>query len=131
MLRLSEYIFEKYCRKVVEVGIGNFSAVAELLASRNFYVVATDIVKRQVPENVEFYVDDIRNPELKIYEGASLVYSIRPPPEIVNDIVKVAKIIGADCIIKPLYGDYFDGELINFKGLPFYLFPFSGRRKHD
>lgn len=127
MLRLSEYISEKYRGKVVEVGIGNFSAVAELLAANNFYVVATDIVKRQV-ENIEFHVDDIRNPELKIYEGASLVYSIRPPPEIVGDIVKVAKMVGADCIIKPLYGDYFDGKLVNFKGLPFYLFPFHFRR---
>ncbi len=122
MLRLADYISRNYSGKVVEVGIGNFTAVAEELSSSGFSVVATDIVEKKVPEGIEFYVDDIRNPKLEIYENANLVYSIRPPPEIAKDVVRVSKAVGADCIIKPLYGDYFEGELVNYKGLPFYLY---------
>jgi hypothetical protein len=122
MLRLAEFISRNYSGKVLEVGIGNFTAVAEELASNGLSVVATDIVKRRVPKGIEFHVDDIRHPKLEIYGGVKLVYSIRPPPELVKYILRVSMAVEADCIIKPLYGDYFDGELVNYRGLPFYLF---------
>ncbi len=122
MLRLAEYISRNYSRKVLEVGIGNFTAVAEELTSNGLSVVATDVVKRNVSKDIEFHIDDITHPKLEIYEGVKLVYSIRPPPELVKYILGVSRTVEADCIIKPLYGDYFDGELVNYKGLPFYIF---------
>ncbi|MCX8172194.1 MAG: UPF0146 family protein [Archaeoglobaceae archaeon] len=118
MLSLAEYIAERY-EKVAEIGIGNYKEVAEFLASRGVKVIATDI--REVQSTVEFYVDDICNPKLEIYEGVELVYSIRPPPELYECIKGLAKKLNADCIIKPLFGDFADGPLVNYKGLTFYL----------
>ncbi len=121
MLRIAEFIAKNYSGKVVEVGIGNFTAVAEYLAKRGFEVVATDVVKRRVPEGVRFYIDDVSSPKLDIYRHSSLIYSLRPPPELYGHILRVAKEVGADCLIKPLYGDYYDCRIINYKGLSFYL----------
>lgn len=121
MLQVADYIAENYSGKVVEVGVGRFTAVAEILAKRGFEVVVTDIVKRDVPEGCRFYLDDITSPKIQIYEGASLIYSIRPPPELFSAILMVSQKIGADCIIKPLYGDYMDAKIVNYKGVQFYL----------
>ncbi|MDI9642057.1 MAG: UPF0146 family protein [Archaeoglobaceae archaeon] len=119
MLRLAEFIVEKRYSRVAEVGIGNRTAVAEFLASRGVRVIATDL--REVQTRVDFYIDDVRNPKLELYEGVELIYSIRPPPELFNSIRSLAKKLNADCIIKPLYGDYTDGKLVNYKGLAFYI----------
>ncbi|MCS7130500.1 MAG: UPF0146 family protein [Archaeoglobaceae archaeon] len=118
MLQLAEFIAERY-RRVAEIGIGNYTAVAELLASLGVKVIATDV--RKVHTKVDFYIDDIRNPNLEIYRGVELIYSIRPPTELFNYIRALAIKLKADCIIKPLYGDLFDGKLVNYKGLNFYL----------
>uniref|UniRef100_A0A7C3ZF25 UPF0146 protein ENR21_04445 n=1 Tax=Archaeoglobus fulgidus TaxID=2234 RepID=A0A7C3ZF25_ARCFL len=121
MLQIAGYIAENYRGKVVEVGIGRFTAVAEFLAKMGFNVVVTDIIRRNVPEGCVFYLDDITNPNLQIYEGASLIYSLRPPPEIFSAILRVSRKVGADCIIKPLYGDCMHGKIVNYKGVQFYL----------
>ncbi|MEM1578500.1 MAG: UPF0146 family protein [Archaeoglobaceae archaeon] len=118
MLALAEFIAERY-RKVAEIGIGSNKALAELLASKGVKVVATDI--KTVKTSVEFYIDDIFKPKIEIYRGVELIYSIRPPPELFEPILELSRILNADCIIKPLYGDYFNGELVNYKGLSFYL----------
>ncbi len=119
MLRLAEFILKNYSGKVVEVGIGNYTEIAEFLAERGLDVVATDVIERETWVN--FFVDDIQKPNLRIYEGAELIYSLRPPPEIFNDIISVAKKVGADCIIKPLYGEYPGGRLVNYRGLAFHM----------
>ncbi len=121
MLQIADYIAETYSGKVVEVGIGRFTAVAELLVRRGFEVFATDIVELDAPDGCRFYVDDVTKPDLKIYSGASLIYSIRPPPELFPAIVEVSRKVGADCIIKPLYGDYMEEKIVNYKGVHFYL----------
>lgn len=118
MLQLAEYIAERY-RKVAEIGIGNYTAVAEFLSSLGVEVIATDL--RRVHTKVNFYLDDIREPKLELYRGVELVYSIRPPPELFIYILRLARLLKADCIIKPLFGDFADGKLINYKGLSFYL----------
>jgi len=118
MLSLAEYIALRY-RRVAEIGIGNYTAVAEYLASRGVKVIATDI--RDVKTNVDFFIDDIRDPKIELYRGVELVYSIRPPPELFSFIKQLANRIEADCIIKPLHGDYADGRLVNYRGLGFYL----------
>ncbi len=118
MLPLAEFIAQRY-KRVAEIGIGNNVEIAELLKSKGVSVVATDVKK--VNTSVEFYIDDVFNPKLEIYRGVELIYSIRPPPEMFRAIIKLSKLLDADCIIKPLYGDYFDGELVNYKGVSFYL----------
>ncbi|MEM2727039.1 MAG: UPF0146 family protein [Archaeoglobaceae archaeon] len=118
MLRLAEFIAERY-KKVAEIGIGNYTTVAEYLSSKGVKVIATDI--REVRAKIDFFIDDIRNPKIHLYGGVELVYSIRPPPELFESIRKLANQLKADCIIKPLFGDYADGKLVNYRGLSFYL----------
>lgn len=118
MLRLAEFIAERY-KNVAEIGIGNYTAVAEYLRSKGVKVIATDI--REVPTKIDFFIDDVQNPKIQLYRGVELVYSIRPPPELFGSIRRLANQLKADCIIKPLFGDYADGELVNYRGLSFYL----------
>lgn len=121
MIELAEYISLNYSGKVVEIGIGHRFDVAVLLAKKGLRVIAVDNKQIKTPKEIEFYVDDVTNPKIEIYERASLIYSIRPPPELFAPIKTLAKKVRADCIIKPLYGDYPGGELRNYKGLYFYL----------
>lgn len=121
MLAIAEFISSRYSGKVVEVGIGNYTAVANFLLKSGFEVVATDVKERKVPEGCKFYVDDITTPNLRIYEGASLIYSLRPPPELFSPLLKLSRAIKADCLIKPLYGDSMDSKIVNYKGVSFYL----------
>ncbi|MEM4524368.1 MAG: UPF0146 family protein, partial [Archaeoglobaceae archaeon] len=79
MLQLVDFIAERY-RKVAEIGIGENKKIAELLKKRGVKVIATDI--RPINTSVEFYIDDVSNPNFSIYKGVELVYSIRPPPEL-------------------------------------------------
>lgn len=117
-----EFIAERYDGKVVEVGIGNYHCVAENLALRGFEVVATDFRRVDTPEGVRFYVDDVMDPNIEIYKGASLIYSLRPPLELYPYIVHLAGIVKADCLIRPFGNEFaIDGKLINYKGERFYV----------
>jgi len=119
---LAEYISARYRGRVVEIGIGWNFRVAELLAKSGLKVVATDMREIDVPEFIEFYVDDVMYPDLSIYEGANLIYSLRPPLELYPYIVRIAKAVGADCLIRP-FGNEFsnEGRLVNYKGERFYV----------
>ncbi len=120
MLQIAEYISKRYSGKVVEVGIGYNWIVALKLKENGFKVVATDI--KPIPiRDVEFYIDDITAPKLEIYSNSSLVYSIRPPPEIVPYILKVAKVVNADVLIRPFGNEFYSGKLVNYKGERFYI----------
>ncbi|MCS7144841.1 MAG: UPF0146 family protein [Archaeoglobaceae archaeon] len=123
MLQLAEFIAERY-KKVAEIGIGNYNAIAEYLVSKGVKVIATDI--REVQTKADFFIDDVQNPQIQLYRGVELVYSIRPPPELFKSIRELANKLNADCIIKPLFGDYADGELVNYKGLRFYIWKRNG-----
>jgi uncharacterized UPF0146 family protein len=79
---------------------------------------------------VKFVRDDITEPNLSIYKGAVLVYSVRPPPELQPYLLGVAREAGADLIIKTLAGENTSlkgGNLINYHGVAFYVF--RGKRK--
>jgi len=119
---IAEFIAKRYSGKVVEVGIGHYHCVAKNLIKKGLKVVATDFREVEVPDGVKFFVDDIMNPDLRIYKGASLIYSLRPPLELYPFIVSVAKAVNADCLIRP-FGNEFapDGKLINYKGERFYF----------
>ncbi len=129
MIELAKFILETFKpKKVVEVGIGNYLDIA-LMLSKHCKVVATDVRRINVPMSIEFYVDDIMNPHIKIYEDADLIYSIRPPVSLISYIARVARKIKANMLILPLKTDYFDINLgfrytylINIKKLHLYLF---------
>ena len=76
------------------------------------------------PYHDKIILDDIRQPNLKIYKDAGLIYSIRPPEELHPYLEKVSWISGADLIIKPLSTDSINTkgkmDLINYKKAVFY-----------
>ena len=119
----SDYIIKNYdsATKIVEVGAGSFIEVAlNLQRHLKMDIIMTDIK----PSHEGILQDDIVNPNLKIYKDASLIYSIRPPEELQPYIVKVAEVVGADLIIKPLSTDFINTDrkmkLINYKKAIFY-----------
>jgi uncharacterized protein len=72
----SEYIISNYknASLIVEVGVGGFSKVALTLQEHlNMDIIMTDIK----PSHENVVVDDITKPNLNIYRGASLIYSIQ------------------------------------------------------
>jgi len=123
-----EYIINNYlgAKKIVEVGVGSRRGVLEELdKALDAQVIGTDIK----PSDPEIVSDDIMNPDLRIYENADLIYSLRLPIELHPYIEKIANIVGSDLIIKPLSTEYVDQKnlfkevkLVNYKGMFFYLF---------
>jgi uncharacterized protein len=124
---LIDFIKTNYSKTIVEVGCGKYSAVA--VALRPFFrVTATDLLEidavdyRLAPVYVK---DDITCPVLRVYKGASLLFSFRPPLEIQSDILALSERIGADALIKPFGSEIIEDvrlTLRSFRGLPLYLF---------
>jgi len=131
---IAGYIAENYpsATKIVEVGVGKVPDVAielqRLLPACE--VVVTDVVEPpELSGRVKFVRDDITEPNLSVYEGATLIYAVRPPPELQPHLLEVARDAGADLLIKPLAGESMPlrgGRLINYQGVAFYAFRGKG-----
>ncbi|MBO8181864.1 MAG: hypothetical protein H0Z28_03610 [Archaeoglobus sp.] len=126
---LVEFITSNYSGKVVEVGTGCLFKIALELQNRGLDVLCTDMREIKPPEGIKFVKDDVNDPNLKIYQGSSLIYSIRPPQEIFQSILSISERVKADCIIKPLPDESpaipAEFTLINYKGDFFYLATFK------
>lgn len=133
---IANYIAEKYrsAGKIIEVGVGRVPGVAielqRLLPACE--LIVTDVAEPPaLPEQVKFVRDDITKPDLRIYEGAALIYAVRPPPELQPYLLEVARGVGADLLIKPLAGESMPlrgGTLINYQGIAFYVFEGLGKK---
>ena len=129
-IAIADYIAENYpsAKKIVEVGVGKVPDVAievqRLLPKCG--VIVTDVAEQtELLVRVKFVHDDITEPNLNIYEGAALIYSVRPPPELQPYLLQVAQKAGADLLIKPLASESMylkGGNLINYQGIAFYVF---------
>jgi uncharacterized UPF0146 family protein len=127
---IAEYITQNYlsAKKIVEVGVGKVPDVAielqRLLPECD--VIVTDVVEpTELSGRVKFVRDDITEPKSSIYEGAALIYAVRPPPELQPYLLEVARKAGADLLIKPLASESMSlrgGNLINYQGIAFYVF---------
>lgn len=121
---IADYIMRNYSGKIIEVGAGRMWDTARKLSEEGFDVVLVDVIDIS-PEGLRYVRDDIMNPDLSIYQGANLIYSIRPPVELYPYIIKVARNVQADCIIRPLSNEFPEGgKLINHLGERFYLWRF-------
>ncbi len=111
---IAEFIASKYQRvgKIVEVMVGKnpwiAAAVKKQLSNTEVVVVdryqeTIDYIKQVCPE-VKGVKDDILDPRLEIYEGAALIYAIRPPDELLPRMYDLAERIGADVLVRP-YSD--------------------------
>ncbi len=123
-----EYLTKHYSNSplIVEVGVGNFLKVALYLKNHlKVNIVMTDIK----PSHDQIILDDIRQPDLKIYKDAGLIYALRPPEELHPYLVNLSDYVGADLIIKPLSTDFINTrkkmELVNYKKAVFYKHSFK------
>lgn len=89
----------------VEIGIGHFPDVAFALKGRGLKVFATDI-KPFKYDGLKVIVDDVTDPDMSFYGGIDLIYSMRPPPELIPYMMRLAETVSADLIIKPLSSEY-------------------------
>lgn len=126
---IAEYIAENYpsARRIVEVGVGRLPEAAVELSKLlpACEIVATDIAEPPgLPSNIKFVRDDVTDPDLSIYEGAALVYSMRPPPELQPYLLRLAREVGADLLLRPLAGESVlaGGKPVNYRGATFYIF---------
>ncbi|MFB6082241.1 MAG: UPF0146 family protein [Halanaeroarchaeum sp.] len=91
--------------RLVEVGIGERTAMAASLVERGSRVTATDVVERAVPPGVAFVVDDVTDPDPAVYRDADAIYSLRLPPELQRPALAVARAAEADLLFTTLGGD--------------------------
>jgi uncharacterized protein len=121
---ISEFISRNYSGKVVEVGAGFISDVANGLKSLD--LVVTDLEERSLGK-IAVVKDDAFSPKMEIYKGASLIYSIRPPLELQVAIGEIALEVGADVLVRPLWDEVvelpgFSRSLVNLGGAGIYLY---------
>lgn len=93
---VGNYIKEHYA-SAVEVGFGGKTVAAEILLQNGIPVLCTDV--HSYNTRVPSVVDDCIEPDYSLYEGAEVIYAIRPGIEIVPALISLAKEIGADLII--------------------------------
>ncbi|MCZ7397130.1 MAG: UPF0146 family protein [Candidatus Methanoperedens sp.] len=124
---IADYIHRNYKNKVIEVGVGSLPHVALELKDK-MDVIITDINEPE-HEGLRFSLDDIFTPDMSIYTGATLIYSIRPPMDIQGAIARVAKEAGSDLIIRPFGNEkaeldgFFDScKVVNHKKARFFLY---------
>jgi len=110
-----DFITSNYsnAKKIVEIGVGILPSVAihikKRLSSTTVIIVDIDTTKireieQEHPELVAVK-DDVFQPEYAIYRGASLIYAIRPPPELIPAISNLSTAVSADVLIRPLSGE--------------------------
>jgi len=114
---LVAYISSRY-QTVAEIGIGHFPHIARMLKQNGIHVFATDIRPFHY-EGIHVYTDDVTNPSPHLYRGRELLYSYKPPMELIPYIIRLAKHILSDVLIKPLSSEYPDGPLVRYENTAF------------
>jgi len=95
---IGEYIAKHYTR-TVEVGIGKNTETACMLLDSGASVRCIDVMDVEVPERLCFALDDIFSPDISLYEGADLIYAIRPAIEMIPPLLSIARTINCDLIV--------------------------------
>jgi hypothetical protein len=95
---IGAYIASRY-HSAAEVGVGSNFTAAETLRESGREVFCTDIhIPRQV-SCVPFFIDDIFSPEIRLYKGIDLIYSIRPGEEMIPALIRLASDLDVDLLI--------------------------------
>jgi len=123
---LAEFIAKHYSGRVAEVGVGHRPHLARMLLDLGLDPILTDREERLL-DGMRVEKDDIFDPRWEIYQGAALIYSIRPPLEMQLAIGELAAALGADIILRPLQDEVadlpsFKRRLVNSGRASFYLF---------
>ncbi len=110
--------------KIVEIGAGKFQTISKNLSeNENIEILMTDID----PANENIIKDDVFNPNMNIYKGADILFSIRPPAELQEAIMKIRDDVNATLIIKPLFNEDLNMKtkkmkLKNYNRASFYIY---------
>ena len=110
--------------KIVEIGVGKFQTISKNLSeNENIELIMTDID----PANEDIVKDDVFNPNMSIYEDADILFSIRPPGELQEAIMKIRDEVNATLIIKPLFNEDLNiktqkMKLKNYNRASFYIY---------
>ena len=112
--------------KLVEIGVGfNFKVALKLKElGRDIIVVDWNLeaIEKAKELGLKAYVDNIFTPNLALYKDASVIYSIRPTPEIIKPILELGKRVKVPVYIVPFSLDVMPKslKLENYKGIPIY-----------
>ncbi|MBQ6138873.1 MAG: hypothetical protein IJI80_04270 [Methanobrevibacter sp.] len=110
--------------KIVEIGAGKFQTISKNLSeNENIDIIMTDIN----PANENIIKDDVFNPNMNIYKDADILFSIRPPAELQEAIMKIRDEVNATLIIKPLFNEDLNikskkMKLKNYNRASFYIY---------
>lgn len=110
---IAEYIIGNY-GNVAEVGVGENPDAALLIRDAGIPVFCTDFRNLPPVPGLKIVKDDIFSPDLPLYNGVDLIYSIRPHEEMIPPLIRLAKEVDCDLLVYHLgfecCGD--GGELI-------------------
>jgi hypothetical protein len=95
---IGEYLAKHYTN-TVEVGIGKNTKAARILLDAGARVRCTDVRDISVPGWLCFTVDDVFSPVISLYEGADVIYAIRPAIEMIPPLLSLARTINCDLIV--------------------------------
>lgn len=111
---IGRFIASRY-GNVAEIGAGRNLDAARIIRDAGARIFCTDI--RPAPEecDIRYVKDDIFSPDISLYEGLDLIYSIRPAEEMTGALISLAKAVDCDQLVYHLgfegYGD--GGEIID------------------
>ena len=114
--QLIDWIKQNYsdAEKIVEVGVGHRIDVAERISEvlPRAEILVTDKdeawVRSRKPGRIRAVADDVLIPNFNVYRGASLMYSLNPPGEIIPALEKLANRVGADLLVVPISDERHD-----------------------
>lgn len=104
------------------MGIGrDFSTLKELEK-----MTAADIIAVDISPGEGVLADDITRPDIDIYKGSDVIYSIRPPPELYPYLIDIARKVEALLVIRPFSLDEPPKifKLVNYKRAVLYIIDF-------
>jgi uncharacterized UPF0146 family protein len=111
---IGEYIRRNY-QSVVEIGVGENLAAARVILEGGIPIRCTDIRPMPPADGICIAEDDVFSPHEELYEGADLLYAIRPGVEMVPPMITLARRTGADLLVYHLGNEIYGngGELVD------------------
>jgi uncharacterized UPF0146 family protein len=111
---IGNYIASNYTR-AIEIGIGRNEEAAKIVSSIGSLIRCTDIKALGISGDLHFSRDDIFSPDISLYTGADVMYSVRPAVEMIPPLIELAARINADLIVYHLGFESYEngGEIID------------------
>ena len=111
---LVQFMITRY-RRAAEIGVGHCPDVLYALKQGGLEVFGTDI-EPICCDGFDIFHDDVTEPNFSLYRSPTreveIVYSLRPPPELVPYLLYLARTIRSDLLVKTLSSDHVDGPLM-------------------